>query len=30
MAWYEVDFNYWAIWILEKLGLATKVNAKRV
>ena len=30
MAWYEIDFNYWAIWALEKLGLATKVNAKRV
>jgi fatty-acid desaturase len=30
MAWYELDPNYWAIWMLEKLGLATKVNAKRV
>jgi hypothetical protein len=22
--------NYWGIWLLEKVGLATKVNAKRV
>jgi fatty-acid desaturase len=30
MAWYEVDVNYVGIWVLEKVGLATKVNAKRV
>jgi len=30
MAWYELDPNYWAIWIMEKLGLAKKVYAKRV
>ncbi len=30
MAWYEFDLNYWGIWLLEKVGLATKVNAKRV
>jgi stearoyl-CoA desaturase (delta-9 desaturase) len=30
MAWYELDVNYLGIWILEKVGLATKVNAKRV
>ena len=30
MAWYELDVNYLGIWMLEKLGLATKVNAKRV
>jgi fatty-acid desaturase len=30
MAWYEVDVNYLGIWMLEKVGLATKVNAKRV
>src|SRR3984885_11936827 len=30
MAWYELDVNYWGIWMLEKVGLATKVNAKRV
>jgi fatty-acid desaturase len=30
MAWYEFDPNYWAIWMLQRLGLATKVNAKRV
>ena len=29
MAWYEFDPNYWGIWLLEKMGLATKVNAKR-
>jgi stearoyl-CoA desaturase (delta-9 desaturase) len=30
MAWYELDVNYIGIWMLEKVGLATKVNAKRV
>ena len=30
MAWYELDVNYWGIWMLEKVGLATKVNAKGV
>ncbi len=30
MAWYEVDINYLGIWLLEKVGLATRVNAKRV
>jgi len=30
MAWYELDVNYLGIWMLEKVGLATKVNAKRV
>jgi stearoyl-CoA desaturase (delta-9 desaturase) len=30
MAWYELDPNYWAIWVMAKLGLATKVHAKRV
>ncbi len=30
MAWYEFDPNYWGIWLLKKVGLATKVNAKRV
>jgi len=30
MAWYELDVNYLGIWVLQKLGLATKVNAKRV
>jgi fatty-acid desaturase len=30
MAWYEFDPNYWGIWLLQKFGLATKVNAKRV
>lgn len=30
MAWYELDPNYWVIWVLEKLGVATKVYAKHV
>jgi fatty-acid desaturase len=30
MAWYELDVNYLGIWMLEKVGLATKVNARRV
>ncbi|MEA2262620.1 MAG: hypothetical protein QOJ51_5445, partial [Acidobacteriaceae bacterium] len=25
-----LDVNYLGIWMLEKVGLATKVNAKRV
>jgi fatty-acid desaturase len=25
LAWYEVDFNWYGIWILKKLGLAKKV-----
>ena len=26
LAWYEVDFNYWGIWMLSKLGLARKIK----
>lgn len=26
LAWYEWDPNFYGIWLLEKLGLATKVN----
>jgi stearoyl-CoA desaturase (delta-9 desaturase) len=29
LAWYEVDFNYWGIWILSKLGLARKVRVAK-
>ena len=25
IAWYEIDINYWGIWLLSKLGLARKV-----
>jgi stearoyl-CoA desaturase (delta-9 desaturase) len=30
MAWYEVDFNWWGILLLKKLGLAKKVYAKEL
>jgi len=26
LAWYEIDPNYWGIWLLAKVGLATKVR----
>jgi fatty-acid desaturase len=26
LAWYEVDINYYGIWVMEKLGLARKVQ----
>jgi fatty-acid desaturase len=26
LAWYEIDPNFWGIWILAKLGLATKIR----
>jgi stearoyl-CoA desaturase (delta-9 desaturase) len=26
LAWYELDVNYYGIWLLEKLGLAKNVN----
>jgi fatty-acid desaturase len=26
LAWYEVDINYYCIWMLEKIGLANKVQ----
>jgi stearoyl-CoA desaturase (delta-9 desaturase) len=25
LAWYEIDPNYWGIWLLSKLGLARKI-----
>jgi stearoyl-CoA desaturase (delta-9 desaturase) len=25
LAWYEVDFNYWGIWMLSKIGLVRKI-----
>ncbi len=30
LAWYEFDPNYYAIWLLEKLGLAKKVYVKQI
>ena len=30
MAWYEVDFNWWGILFLQKIGLAKKVYAKQL
>jgi fatty-acid desaturase len=27
LAWYEIDINYYTIWILGKLGLATDIRA---
>ena len=30
MAWYEVDFNWWGILFLKKIGLAKKVYAKEL
>jgi fatty-acid desaturase len=29
LAWYEIDPNYWGIWILSKLGLAKKIRLAR-
>jgi sn-2 palmitoyl-lipid 9-desaturase len=26
LKWWEVDMTWWAIWVLSKLGLATRVN----
>jgi len=26
LAWYELDINYYGIWVMEKLGLAKKVQ----
>jgi len=26
LAWYEVDVNYWGIWLLSKFGLASKIK----
>lgn len=30
LAWYEIDVNYWGIWILSKVGLASKVKVARI
>jgi fatty-acid desaturase len=30
LAWYEFDPNYYAIWAMEKLGLARKVYVKEL
>lgn len=29
LAWYEVDPNYYGIWLLKKLGLATRIQTAR-
>jgi stearoyl-CoA desaturase (delta-9 desaturase) len=29
LAWYEVDINYYSIWLLGKLGLAKQINVPR-
>jgi stearoyl-CoA desaturase (delta-9 desaturase) len=26
LAWYEFDVNYYGIWVMEKLGLAERVQ----
>jgi stearoyl-CoA desaturase (delta-9 desaturase) len=25
LTWYEIDFNYWGIWLLKKVGLARRI-----
>jgi fatty-acid desaturase len=25
LAWYEVDFNWYAIWVMNKLGMARQI-----
>ncbi len=29
LTWYEIDPNFWGIWILEKIGLARKVQVAK-
>jgi len=29
MAWYEIDPNYWGIWLLSKVGLARKIQVAK-
>ena len=29
LAWYELDPNFWCIWLLSKLGLARKIQVAR-
>jgi stearoyl-CoA desaturase (delta-9 desaturase) len=30
LAWYEIDPNYWGIWLLSKLGLARKIQVVKL
>ena len=30
MKWYEIDFNWYGIWALEKLGLAKKIYVAKI
>jgi stearoyl-CoA desaturase (delta-9 desaturase) len=30
LAWYEIDFNWYAIWILQHLGLASHIHRARL
>ncbi|MGA3081789.1 MAG: fatty acid desaturase [Terracidiphilus sp.] len=30
LAWYEIDPNYWGIWLLSKLGLARKISVAKL
>jgi len=29
LAWYEIDPNFWGIWVLSKLGLASKIRVAK-
>jgi len=29
LAWYEIDPNFWGIWLLAKLGLARKIQVAK-
>jgi fatty-acid desaturase len=29
LAWYEIDPNYWGIWLLARLGLATRIQVAK-
>jgi hypothetical protein len=28
--WYEIDFNWYAIWIMNKFGLARQIRRARI
>jgi fatty-acid desaturase len=30
LTWYEVDFNWYVIWLLEKIGMAQKVHTAKI
>jgi stearoyl-CoA desaturase (delta-9 desaturase) len=30
LAWYEIDLNWYGIWVLQKLGLAKQVYAVKL